>query len=46
MLVRECLRRAPVTVPPQCTLQEAAALMQEDGSERFSWWMAMRSSGS
>jgi signal-transduction protein with cAMP-binding, CBS, and nucleotidyltransferase domain len=31
MLVRECLRRAPVTVPPQCTLQEAAALMQEDG---------------
>lgn len=29
MLVRECLRKAPVTVPPQCTLQEAAALMQE-----------------
>jgi len=27
MLVRECLRKAPVTVPPECTLQEAAALM-------------------
>ncbi len=27
MLVRECLRKAPVTVPPQCTLEEAAALM-------------------
>jgi CBS domain-containing protein len=31
MLVRECLRRAPVTVPPQCTLQEAAGLMQDHG---------------
>jgi CBS domain-containing protein len=31
MLVRECLRRAPVTVSPQCTFQEAAALMQEHG---------------
>ena len=29
MLVRECLRKAPVTVPPQCTLQEAASLMRE-----------------
>jgi CBS domain-containing protein len=29
VLVRECLRKAPVTVPPECTLQEAAALMQE-----------------
>src|ERR1022692_3130653 len=27
MLVRECLRKAPVTVPPECTLMEAAALM-------------------
>ena len=31
MLVRECLRKAPVTVPPQCTLREAAALMQAQG---------------
>ncbi len=31
MLVRECLRKAPVTVPPQCTLQEAAGLMEEHG---------------
>ena len=31
MLVRECLRKAPVTVPPRCTLREAAALMQEQG---------------
>ena len=29
MLVRECLRKAPVTVPPQCTLREAATLMLE-----------------
>lgn len=29
MLVRECLRKAPVTVPPQCALREAAALMGE-----------------
>jgi CBS domain-containing protein len=28
MLVRECLRKAPVSVPPQCTLEEAAGLMQ------------------
>jgi CBS domain-containing protein len=27
MLVRECLRKAPVTVPPECTSEEAAALM-------------------
>ena len=27
MLVRECLRKSPVTVPPECTLQEAAGLM-------------------
>ena len=31
MLVRECLQRAPVTVPPQCTLQEAAWLMGSHG---------------
>lgn len=29
MLVRECLRKPPVTVPPQCTLQEAAGLMRD-----------------
>jgi CBS domain-containing protein len=29
MLVRECLRNAPVTVPPTCTLEEAARLMRE-----------------
>jgi CBS domain-containing protein len=28
MLVRECLRYAPVTVPPTCTLEEAARLMR------------------
>jgi CBS domain-containing protein len=28
MLIRECLGKAPVTVPPQCTLEEAASLMQ------------------
>jgi CBS domain-containing protein len=27
MLVMECLRKAPVAVPPECTLMEAAALM-------------------
>jgi CBS domain-containing protein len=27
MLVRECLRTAPVTVPPGCTLEEAAQLL-------------------
>ena len=27
MLVRECLQKAPVTVPPECTLEEAAGLM-------------------
>jgi CBS domain-containing protein len=27
MLVRECLRKAPITVPPECTLEEAAGLM-------------------
>ncbi len=31
MLVRECLRKAPVTVPPQCRIGEAAALMQRHG---------------
>ncbi len=31
MLVRECLRAAPVTVPPSCSLQEAARLL---GSHR------------
>lgn len=31
MLVRECLRKAPITVPPQFTLQEAAGLMQSHG---------------
>ena len=29
MLVRECLHKAPVTVPPQCTLREAASLMRD-----------------
>jgi CBS domain-containing protein len=27
MLVRECLRNSPITVPPECTLEEAAGLM-------------------
>ena len=31
MLVRECLRSAPVTVPPTCTLAEAAGLMGSHG---------------
>jgi CBS domain-containing protein len=31
MLLRECLRKSPVTVPPQCTLQEAAGLMASHG---------------
>ena len=31
MLVRECLRNAPVTIPPQCTLEEAAGLMGRHG---------------
>jgi len=31
MLVRECLRKAPVTVPPQCSLREAAQLMGSHG---------------
>jgi len=31
MLVRECLRKAPVTVPPECTLEEAAGLMGSHG---------------
>ncbi len=31
MLVRECLRTAPVTVPPGCTLEEAGQLL---GSHR------------
>jgi CBS domain-containing protein len=28
MLIRECLRKAPVTVPPECTVEEAAGLME------------------
>jgi CBS domain-containing protein len=31
MLVRECLRSAPVTVPPACTLVEAGGLMGSHG---------------
>jgi CBS domain-containing protein len=31
MLVRECLRTAPVTVPPGCTLEEAGRLLGEHG---------------
>jgi CBS domain-containing protein len=31
MLVRECLAAAPVTAPPQCTLEEAARLMGRHG---------------
>jgi CBS domain-containing protein len=31
MLVRECLRSAPVTVPPNCTLEEAGQLMGSHG---------------
>ena len=27
MLIRDCLQKAPVTVPPQCSLREAAQLM-------------------
>jgi len=32
MLVRQCLRKAPVTVPRECTLEEAAALMERHGA--------------
>jgi len=31
MLVRECLRHAPVTVPPSCTIGEAAEIMGRHG---------------
>jgi CBS domain-containing protein len=31
MLVRECLRTAPVTVPPGCTLEEAGRLLGDHG---------------
>src|SRR5580693_10600119 len=31
MLVRECLRTAPVTVPPGCTLEEAGRLLGDYG---------------
>jgi CBS domain-containing protein len=31
MLVRECLRTAPVTVPPGCTLEEAGRLLGAHG---------------
>lgn len=31
MRVRECLHQAPVTVPPECTLEEAARLMSTRG---------------
>jgi len=27
VLIRDCLQKAPVTVPPQCSLREAARLM-------------------
>jgi CBS domain-containing protein len=31
VLVRECLQSAPVTVPPECTVREAADLMRSRG---------------
>jgi len=31
MQVRRCLRKAPVTVPPECTVAEAAQLMATHG---------------
>jgi CBS domain-containing protein len=31
MMVRESLRSAPVTVPPSCSLEEAARLMGKEG---------------
>ncbi len=31
MQVRRCLRKAPVTVPPECTVEEAAQLMATHG---------------
>jgi CBS domain-containing protein len=31
MRVRECLHQAPVTVPPECTVEEAAQLMGTHG---------------
>jgi len=31
MLVKECLRKAPITVPPECTLEQAARLMGHHG---------------
>ena len=31
VLVRQVLRKAPVTVPPQCTIEEAAHLMGQNG---------------
>jgi CBS domain-containing protein len=31
MLLREFLHKAPVTVPPECTVQEAAGLMASHG---------------
>ncbi len=31
MQVRRCLRKAPVTVPPECTVEEAAQLMGTHG---------------
>ncbi len=31
MLVRECLRSEPVTVPPECSVREAADIMEARG---------------
>lgn len=31
MLVRECLKSAPVTIPPTCTIEESAQLMSQHG---------------
>jgi CBS domain-containing protein len=31
MLVRQCLHKAPVTVPPECTIEEAARTMGGHG---------------
>jgi hypothetical protein len=45
MLVRECLRKAPVTVSEQCTMREAAGLMQDHGvgaASRAQWGRARR----
>ncbi len=31
MLVRECLRSGPVTVPPECSVREASEIMESRG---------------